>query len=263
MPGEARLDLSIDRASDVPLATQLAWKLRTLIATGALEPGVRLPGVRELAESAEINVNTARGVYGRLEEEGLISSEHGRGTFVADRPPLHEELAAIAAEAMERARQAGVDPRDVAAALFSGPETRPGRGRRGGGAPAPSPSARPREDRAYRRQLRADIARLERDLAYVEGLRPPAAQPGGRTAGRILATAELESIRDELSQRLAQRRQDADEIRHALMAARSQPEAEAEPQPQAPARGRMWRPAGVSTRALGAGVARVVWSSGT
>src|SRR5919108_1753880 len=111
-----QLDLSIDRSSDLPLATQLTWKLRTLIATGALEPGARLPGVRELADAAQVNVNTARSVYGRLEEEGLISSQHGRGTFVADRPPLHDELAAIAAEAAARARRAGVDPRDVAAA---------------------------------------------------------------------------------------------------------------------------------------------------
>jgi hypothetical protein len=44
------------------------------------------------------------------------------------------------------------------------------------------------------------------------------------------------------------------------MAARAQPEAEA--QPQAPARGRAWRPAGVSTRALAPGVVRVVWTSG-
>ena len=60
-------DLSVDRDSDVPLGTQLAWKLRTAIATGLLQPGERLPGVRELAGAADVNVNTVRSVYARLE----------------------------------------------------------------------------------------------------------------------------------------------------------------------------------------------------
>src|SRR5437764_58033 len=44
-----QLDLSVDRETEVPVSTQLIWKLRTLIATGALPPGARLPGIREVA----------------------------------------------------------------------------------------------------------------------------------------------------------------------------------------------------------------------
>ena len=44
------LDLAVDRASEVPVGTQLAWKLRTLIGRGELAAGARLPGIRELAE---------------------------------------------------------------------------------------------------------------------------------------------------------------------------------------------------------------------
>src|SRR5947209_7226880 len=46
------LDLAVDRTSEIPLGTQLIWKLRTLIAVGKLKPGDRLPGLREVAESA-------------------------------------------------------------------------------------------------------------------------------------------------------------------------------------------------------------------
>ena len=49
----------------------------------ALVPGDRLPSVRELAEAAGVNVNTARSVYARLESEGVVRSEQGRGTFVS------------------------------------------------------------------------------------------------------------------------------------------------------------------------------------
>src|SRR5256885_8984976 len=78
----AHFDLTLERGSDVPLGTQLAWKLRAAIAAGALRPGDRLPAVRELAAGAGVNVNTARAVYARLAQQGVIVSEHGRGTFV-------------------------------------------------------------------------------------------------------------------------------------------------------------------------------------
>jgi DNA-binding transcriptional MocR family regulator len=56
------------------------------VRDGKLGVGDRLPSVRELAEAAAVNVNTARAVYARLESEGLVRSEQGRGTFVAGEP---------------------------------------------------------------------------------------------------------------------------------------------------------------------------------
>src|SRR3954462_3413290 len=77
------------RSDDLPVGAQLAWRLRALIASGQLGPGDRLPGVRELASGTGVNVNTARTVYRRLEEDGLIVSRHGLGTFVSeDAPPF-------------------------------------------------------------------------------------------------------------------------------------------------------------------------------
>ena len=73
---------------------------------GSLSPGDRLPSVRELADVAGVNVNTARAVYSRLESEGLVRSEQGRGTFVAARSSaggaatrreLHRQIAELEA----------------------------------------------------------------------------------------------------------------------------------------------------------------------
>jgi DNA-binding transcriptional regulator YhcF (GntR family) len=80
------LDLIVDREAELPLGAQLAGRIRTALREGRLGSGDRLPSVRELAETAGVNVNTVRAVYARLESEGLVRSEHGRGTFVSGMP---------------------------------------------------------------------------------------------------------------------------------------------------------------------------------
>ncbi|HEY4823932.1 MAG TPA: aminotransferase class I/II-fold pyridoxal phosphate-dependent enzyme, partial [Solirubrobacteraceae bacterium] len=52
------------------------------IAAGELKPGAKLPPTRELAEIAGINQLTASRCYRRLQEQGLVVSTVGRGTFV-------------------------------------------------------------------------------------------------------------------------------------------------------------------------------------
>jgi DNA-binding transcriptional regulator YhcF (GntR family) len=84
--GVGAVDLRVSRESGLPLGLQLVQNLRSQIESGALGPGDRLPSVRDAALAAGVNVNTVRAAYGRLEREGLVRSEQGRGTFVA-RPP--------------------------------------------------------------------------------------------------------------------------------------------------------------------------------
>src|SRR3954449_12019559 len=104
----------LDPNDELPLGLQLSWRLRALIRTGELSAGERLPSFRRLAAWAGVNVGTVRAVYEALEEEGLVLSRHGRGTFVAEGVEAAPELEAIATEALERARAAGFGPRDLA-----------------------------------------------------------------------------------------------------------------------------------------------------
>jgi DNA-binding transcriptional regulator YhcF (GntR family) len=209
-----------DPADELPVGVQLAWRLRALIAAGRLSPGDRMPSVRALAEWADVNVNTVRGVYARLEHDGLIETRHGRGSFVAEAAEGSPEVERIAAEAIEAALDAGVDPADVAkvtlvsAALPEGIEAELT-------AEPEEPDAIALErlaaeldlddswleadELAARRELRRQIGKLEAELAAYRRDDEPPARPRrvGDAAPRVAGTEELERTRDELLARLA------------------------------------------------------------
>jgi DNA-binding transcriptional regulator YhcF (GntR family) len=90
----AALGLQVDRDGDIPVGTQLTWQIQALITEGRLQAGEQLPSVRRLADAAGVNVNTIRSVYDRLEGEGFIRTEHGRGSFVAENVPKLDPRAA-------------------------------------------------------------------------------------------------------------------------------------------------------------------------
>jgi DNA-binding transcriptional regulator YhcF (GntR family) len=192
------MDLSVERGSDVPVGTQLAWKLRAAIASGALRPGDRLPAVRELAAAAGVNVNTARAVYARLADLAVIVSEHGRGTFVTSAPGRGTGLAELVERIARDAHAHGVDPRELAAFLY---------------ARFDAPPATPvldEEEIGARRALRAEIEALEEQLTELEPVSPAPAVPAeGRVSGaRLMSRQELEATRDGLSSRIAERRRE-------------------------------------------------------
>lgn len=68
----------------VPLHAEVAEMLRRQILSGELEPGARLPALRELTEDFGIARMTVVQAMNTLEEEGLIEKHAGRGTFVRD-----------------------------------------------------------------------------------------------------------------------------------------------------------------------------------
>jgi DNA-binding transcriptional regulator YhcF (GntR family) len=184
-------DVAIDRDAEVPIGVQLAWALRTRVRDGRFQPGQRLPGLRDLAETIGVNVNTVRAVYQRLEHEGLIDSQQGSGTFVASVQHGPSAVRTIAADAAREAQATGVDPREVAAALYMTSES----------------SAPPVDEATERRRLlRSQIAGLERTLGELEaghpGLLPPTPS-GRRGAGPTLpGVAALEQVRTKLVRRL-------------------------------------------------------------
>ena len=65
-----------------PIWLQIVNRIKGSIATGALEPGEKMPGGRDLAVQYSINPNTAARVYQELERAGLCETRRGMGTYV-------------------------------------------------------------------------------------------------------------------------------------------------------------------------------------
>jgi DNA-binding transcriptional regulator YhcF (GntR family) len=196
------------RDDDLPIGVSLAWRLQVLIQSGRLPATERLPGVRELAAGAGVNVNTARVVYRRLENDGLAVSRQGLGTFVAPyvavAPTLEQFAAQVAAEAIAQ----GIDPRELARALYSGSSPRDPFAEPGEEDRAPG---EPEETRDARASLRGQIARLEASLApYPEAAASAEAASGLDPHPRLPGLGELEAIRDDLVARLKSARAEAE-----------------------------------------------------
>jgi GntR family transcriptional regulator len=71
-----------------PYYVQLADILREEIRAGRFKPGDQLPSERELVEQHEVSVNTVRAALVQLRTEGLIVSQRGRRSVVADQLPV-------------------------------------------------------------------------------------------------------------------------------------------------------------------------------
>jgi GntR family transcriptional regulator len=223
---ERRLDgfaAAIDRDAEVPIGLQLGWALSARIYDGELAPGQRLPGLREMAEASGLNVNTVRAVYQRLEQRGLIESQQGSGTFVTSTPRRPSAVGTIVADAAREAEATGVDPREVAAALYVAmPREVPSNA-------APAPTGDAGEEgagaAARRRALRAQIATLERAIAEIEAEHPGVAPRSTATrrgpGPTLLSAEELERVRSGLVRRLAAVQAAIDEL-----AASAQPAAQ-------------------------------------
>jgi molybdate-binding protein/DNA-binding transcriptional regulator YhcF (GntR family) len=78
------LNITIDDAVRYPLFEQISEQIKQAIANNRLQPGERLPTIRQLAESLHVNPGTVARAYLTLEQDNVVVSHRGGGTKVAD-----------------------------------------------------------------------------------------------------------------------------------------------------------------------------------
>lgn len=65
-----------------PLYEQLMWRIKSQVASGVLNIGDKLPSVREMALIEGLNPNTVAKAYKALEQQQVIATVAGKGTFI-------------------------------------------------------------------------------------------------------------------------------------------------------------------------------------
>ena len=80
--------IEIDLTSKIPIYVQIINQIKHMIASGDLHPDDQLPTVRQLATDLRVNFNTIARAYRMLDDEGLISTQHGRGTYILPLPSV-------------------------------------------------------------------------------------------------------------------------------------------------------------------------------
>lgn len=75
--------LRIDTTSSLPVYTQIIDQIKRGVATGVLSEGDPLPSLRETAVRLKINPLTVNKAYKILEQDGIVETRHGLGSFIA------------------------------------------------------------------------------------------------------------------------------------------------------------------------------------
>ncbi|HEX8863501.1 MAG TPA: GntR family transcriptional regulator [Actinomycetes bacterium] len=108
--------LELDPASPVPPYEQLRTQITTMVATGVLPHGSRLPSIRQLARDLGVATATIARAFRELERDQIVETRGRHGTFVLDAPTQvaaaerERRLREAARSFAVQARQLGVDP---------------------------------------------------------------------------------------------------------------------------------------------------------
>lgn len=113
----------LDGHSGVPVYRQLIDQVQAAVASGMLASGDQLPTVRQVAVDLTINPNTVSRAYREMEIRGMLDTQQGTGTFVADRKVEYSKdererlLGQLVGEFVSRAGAAGFTLKQLMKAL--------------------------------------------------------------------------------------------------------------------------------------------------
>jgi GntR family transcriptional regulator len=118
------MKVEVDLTAHRPVYMQIMEQVKRAIATGSLKPGDQLPTVRQMAADLRVNFNTVARAYRLLDEEGVISTQHGRGTYILSptsakdaRRSRQQQLALLTKNLVEEAEQLGFTLKEVRAVV--------------------------------------------------------------------------------------------------------------------------------------------------
>jgi GntR family transcriptional regulator len=76
----------ISQTDGRPMYIQIIEQIKQRIAIGDWPPGTEIPSIRQLAVALRVSVITVKRAYFELERDGVITTQHGKGSKVAEFP---------------------------------------------------------------------------------------------------------------------------------------------------------------------------------
>ncbi len=76
--------MHIEYEKNRPIYLQIIEKIKSKIISGELKAGDKLPAILDMAVEMDVNQNTICRVYKALENEDLIETRRGLGSFIKD-----------------------------------------------------------------------------------------------------------------------------------------------------------------------------------
>ena len=78
---------SINTNDGLPIYRQIVRQIKHAVASGSLKPGDKMLSQRDLSSELVISHLTVKKAYEILEAQGIVATQRGRGTFVAENLP--------------------------------------------------------------------------------------------------------------------------------------------------------------------------------
>lgn len=97
--------MTLDPTDRRPAYQQIADDLRQFIASDAVEINDKLPSLTELTEKYGRAVMTIRKALDSLQDDGLVVTRQGEGTYVVQKPTAHAEPVTTPRELLDSFRQ--------------------------------------------------------------------------------------------------------------------------------------------------------------
>jgi GntR family transcriptional regulator len=87
-----KTSIVISQSDGRPMYLQIMEQIRQRVVLGEWKPGEQIPSIRAMAIALQISVITVKRAYLELEREGVIVTQHGKGSVVASDPDSGSRL---------------------------------------------------------------------------------------------------------------------------------------------------------------------------
>jgi len=119
------INFTLDNANGAPIYRQIIQQIEYAILSGRMRPGDRLPTIRSLAVELKTNPNTIARAYSELEIRGILATQVGSGTYIADKKPvveddsLNRKIREVLTRFVQEMRDLGVEKRELVRSIES------------------------------------------------------------------------------------------------------------------------------------------------